>query len=267
MAETLGDVLRAAREKKNQTTSEVAAATNIKVQIIEDLEKNDYGRMSAPIYAKGFIKLYAEHLGLDPAPLVALYKARHAAPAATPSLQTDDPATSGTRRKRRKEKKAAQAGVTETAADEPPAPAPRRRSPDDHANILAAPGDEPGELRSGQARPNEKWRESLWSNVAARLSSMAQSLPVDEFRERLSRPAQENGLNEDARPDTAESTRSAGQRALPAFIGIILLVIVIVSSLSRCASRESREGEADTRLQPNAVPLDMTHDLPPPYAE
>ena len=30
------------------------------------MERDDFSRMAAPIYAKGFIRLYAEYLGLDP---------------------------------------------------------------------------------------------------------------------------------------------------------------------------------------------------------
>ena len=73
--ETIGQVLKAAREKKGVTASQAGAATRIKVQHIEEMERNDFSRMAAPAYAKGFIKLYAEYLGLDPAPLIRVYAA------------------------------------------------------------------------------------------------------------------------------------------------------------------------------------------------
>ncbi len=73
---TLGEKLRAAREQKNLTVSEVAEATHIKVQIIEDLERNEFRKIPAVIYGKGFIRMYAGFVGVEPEPLVAEYAAR-----------------------------------------------------------------------------------------------------------------------------------------------------------------------------------------------
>ena len=66
----LGKTLRQAREEKGLTISQVAEATRMMTQIIEDLEREDFRRIAAPIYGRGFIKLYAEYLGLDPEPLI-----------------------------------------------------------------------------------------------------------------------------------------------------------------------------------------------------
>jgi len=78
--EQLGNILRAEREKRELTPSEVAAATHIKMQHIEAIERDDYSSIAAPAYAKGFIRLYAEFLELDPAPLIQDYMDRHMAP-------------------------------------------------------------------------------------------------------------------------------------------------------------------------------------------
>lgn len=67
---SLGQTLKQAREAKGQTISQVADATRMMVQVVEDLEREDFRRVAAPIYGRGFIKLYAEHLELDPEPLV-----------------------------------------------------------------------------------------------------------------------------------------------------------------------------------------------------
>ena len=75
---SIGDALRAAREQKGQTPSQVAEATHIKVQVIEAMERNEFRKIAAPIYAKGFIKMYAEYLALDPAPLVQRFQAASA---------------------------------------------------------------------------------------------------------------------------------------------------------------------------------------------
>jgi len=71
----LGAQLREARMRLGMTASEVAAATRMKVQIVEAIEREDFTAVAAPIYGKGFIKLFAERVGLDPKPLVEEYVA------------------------------------------------------------------------------------------------------------------------------------------------------------------------------------------------
>lgn len=85
---TPGAALRAAREKRKLSCSEVAEATRIKVHMIEAIEADDYREIPAPLYGKGFIKLYAEAVGLDPAPLIRDYVARYAQ-GVRPSLRTE----------------------------------------------------------------------------------------------------------------------------------------------------------------------------------
>jgi cytoskeletal protein RodZ len=68
---SLGNTLRAAREACGITTSELAARTHMLVQIVEGLENDDFRRIPAPIYGRGFIKLYCEAVGIDPKPLQA----------------------------------------------------------------------------------------------------------------------------------------------------------------------------------------------------
>ncbi len=69
----IGPTLQEARLKKQLTPSQVAELTRMKVQIVNDLEKDDFHRMPATIYCKGFIKLFAECVDLDPQPLIADY--------------------------------------------------------------------------------------------------------------------------------------------------------------------------------------------------
>ena len=74
---TIGQVLREAREKKGLTVAQAVEGTRSKSQVIQALEQDDFSRFPAPIYTRGFIKLYAEFLGLDPAELIGLYQARN----------------------------------------------------------------------------------------------------------------------------------------------------------------------------------------------
>jgi transcriptional regulator with XRE-family HTH domain len=67
----LGAILKTARESKGLTPQQVAETTRMMVQIVEDLEHEDFRKIAAPLYGRGFIKLYAECVGVDPEPLVA----------------------------------------------------------------------------------------------------------------------------------------------------------------------------------------------------
>ena len=82
MNTSFGETLRAAREAKGLTTSQIASKTRMLVQIVEEMENEDFHRIAAPIYGRGFVKLYAECVGLDPLPLVKefmdIYEGRRA---------------------------------------------------------------------------------------------------------------------------------------------------------------------------------------------
>ena len=66
-----GKTLRLAREAKGYTISQLAEATHMIHQTIEDLENENFSRIAAPIYGRGFVKLYCEAVDLDPKPMVA----------------------------------------------------------------------------------------------------------------------------------------------------------------------------------------------------
>ena len=78
---TLGQQLKAAREAKGVSESEAGSAIKTLTRLIVGMEADDFSLMPAPTYAKGFIRLYAKYLGLDPVPLVAEYlKTHHTGP-------------------------------------------------------------------------------------------------------------------------------------------------------------------------------------------
>ena len=86
---TIGDILRETRDLKGVSISKVAASTRMKVQHVEAMENNDFGQFAAATYARGFLKLYAQYLGLDPKPLIDQYIAQHA-PNDRASLMNED---------------------------------------------------------------------------------------------------------------------------------------------------------------------------------
>lgn len=65
-----GKTLRTARETKGLSVSQIAESTHMLVHIIEGLENEDFSKIVAPIYGRGFVKLYCEAVGLNPKPLI-----------------------------------------------------------------------------------------------------------------------------------------------------------------------------------------------------
>ena len=64
--ETFGPVLRAARERKGITLRQLAAETKLSVELWEALEDSNLERWPKRIYARSYVRDYAEHVGLDP---------------------------------------------------------------------------------------------------------------------------------------------------------------------------------------------------------
>ena len=93
--ETLGTTLKEARLRKKLTASEAARGTRIKIQHIEALEQDDFSSMAAPAYAKGFIRIYADFLGLDPEPMIEEYMENHMPRQRASLLPEDEPSDQG----------------------------------------------------------------------------------------------------------------------------------------------------------------------------
>lgn len=74
---TLGQQLKAAREAKGVSEQEAGAATKILTKTIVAMEADDFSGIAAPTYAKGFIRLYARYLSLNPDPLIDEYLEKH----------------------------------------------------------------------------------------------------------------------------------------------------------------------------------------------
>lgn len=113
--ETIGQTFKTAREKKRVSLSQAAARTRIKVQILEGMEKDDFSPIPAPAYAKGFIRMYADFLGLESGPLVNAYVEEHQGkPGPKAERATPAPAAA-------KAPEPAQAPAPASEAGEPPA--------------------------------------------------------------------------------------------------------------------------------------------------
>ncbi len=65
MTQTIGQKLKAVREEKQLTLEKVFEATRIRVPYLQALEDDDLSSMPSPVQARGYLRNYAEYLGLD----------------------------------------------------------------------------------------------------------------------------------------------------------------------------------------------------------
>jgi cytoskeleton protein RodZ len=64
-----GDRLRAAREEQGLTLDEISIRTRVPKRLLEAIETGDHAALPAPTYSAGFVKAYAQMLGMDQAEL------------------------------------------------------------------------------------------------------------------------------------------------------------------------------------------------------
>ena len=79
-----GDALRSARESFGLAHADISARTRIPVATIQALESEDWMALPAPVYTRGFLRVYANELGLDAEAIVGAWRA-----------QVGDPGTPG----------------------------------------------------------------------------------------------------------------------------------------------------------------------------
>lgn len=70
----VGQRLHDERVKKNLSLEEVSKATKIRASFLSAIEKGDYNKLPSSAYVYGFIRNYAEYLGMPTKSIVALFK-------------------------------------------------------------------------------------------------------------------------------------------------------------------------------------------------
>ncbi|TSA13873.1 MAG: helix-turn-helix domain-containing protein [Deltaproteobacteria bacterium] len=63
--ESIGDYLKRERELRNITLEEVANGTKINIGILRTIEEGQTERFPAEVFVRGFIRCYAQYIGLD----------------------------------------------------------------------------------------------------------------------------------------------------------------------------------------------------------
>src|SRR3990172_8570825 len=73
----LGETLRRARLEKGITFEDAERVTRIPRKYLEALERENFGILPAPVYARGFLRSYAGYLGLDAGELLPFFPVGH----------------------------------------------------------------------------------------------------------------------------------------------------------------------------------------------
>ncbi len=94
MSSPLGETLRRARLSKNVTFEDAERVTRIRREYLEALEQEEFTKLPAPVYARGFLRSYAGYLGLDPGELMPFFPVGHVdEPTLDPLPEVSEPRT------------------------------------------------------------------------------------------------------------------------------------------------------------------------------
>jgi cytoskeleton protein RodZ len=89
VAVSVGQRLRQARETRRLTLDAVARETRVPRQSLQALEDEAFGSLPAAVYVRGFLRIYARHVGLDVQEILEQYEEQ------TGALPTEPVAESG----------------------------------------------------------------------------------------------------------------------------------------------------------------------------
>lgn len=138
----LGEWLRYARETRGLTLEDAERDTRISRRYLYALESGELDLIPAPVYARGFLRSYAQYLGLDPQEAMARYPRDDAGPYA-PQPQQRLPAQQASRQQQQQPRQQPPSGQR-------PAPfgGSRERPPE---SLPRVPGSPPAWRRPGPA--------------------------------------------------------------------------------------------------------------------
>jgi len=101
----LGRTLREARERLGLTLEEVERGTRIRTHHLEAMERGDWDSLPSPVQARGFLRNYADFIGLDPGEILLRYaegiQARRPSPVSATQPRSASPPPAGEVRVRR----------------------------------------------------------------------------------------------------------------------------------------------------------------------
>ncbi|WP_299791548.1 RodZ domain-containing protein [uncultured Shewanella sp.] len=85
--ETLGSLLKAAREKQGASIADIAGQLHLRPCIVQDIEADNFGEIASATYVKGYVKNYARIVQADSAAIQACLE-RQLPQATAPEMQS-----------------------------------------------------------------------------------------------------------------------------------------------------------------------------------
>jgi cytoskeletal protein RodZ len=70
---SFGDELRRERELREISLREVAEATKVNIRYLEAMERDDFEHLPGGVFNRGFVRAYAQYIGVDPEAMVNSY--------------------------------------------------------------------------------------------------------------------------------------------------------------------------------------------------
>ena len=70
---SFGETLRRERELRQISLREIAEATKINLRYLDALERDDFRHLPGGVFNKGFVRAYAQFIGIDPETMVMAY--------------------------------------------------------------------------------------------------------------------------------------------------------------------------------------------------
>lgn len=135
----IGSIIQETRLKKGINLDKVADETNISVRFLKKIEADDFTGFPGEPYVVGFIRNYAEYLGLEPEAIVARYRADEASLAENMQEELAAPPMPAS-------------GEEETPDSEPLKAEKPQKTAAGEANQQALPADDTGAAKKTRAR-------------------------------------------------------------------------------------------------------------------
>lgn len=70
---SFGETLRRERELRQISLREISEATKINLRYLDALERDDFRHLPGGVFNKGFVRAYAQFIGIDPESMVNAY--------------------------------------------------------------------------------------------------------------------------------------------------------------------------------------------------
>jgi cytoskeletal protein RodZ len=90
---SLGSYLKRERELRQMSIAELAQITRIPARVLQHLENDAHNELPADVFVRGFLRSYANALGLDDESVLARYRGRESqdAPPSLPAVYAPEP--------------------------------------------------------------------------------------------------------------------------------------------------------------------------------